>query len=47
LGTIPETLSRILARMTREKLIKSSGRQYHILDRKGLEDLAAGERRLT
>jgi len=47
LGTIPETLSRILTRMTREKLIKSSGRRYQILDRKGLEDLATGERRLA
>jgi CRP/FNR family transcriptional regulator len=47
LGTIPETLSRILARMTREKLIKSTGRRYQILDRKGLEDLATGERRLA
>src|SRR3989304_2551812 len=47
LGTIPETLSRILARMTREKLIKSTGRRYQILDRKGLEDLSTGERRLA
>jgi CRP/FNR family transcriptional regulator len=47
LGTIPETLSRILARMAREKLIKSSGRRYQILNRKGLVDLSAGERRLA
>lgn len=47
LGTIPETLSRILSRMIRERLIKSSGRRYQILDRKGLEDLANGERRLA
>ena len=47
LGTIPETLSRILSRMTRERLIQSSGRRYQILDRKGLEDLAGGERRLA
>jgi len=47
LGTIPETLSRILARMTREGFIKSSGqRRIRILDRKGLEELASGERRL-
>jgi CRP-like cAMP-binding protein len=46
LGTIPETLSRILARMTREKFIKASGqRRIQILDRKGLEELASGERR--
>jgi CRP-like cAMP-binding protein len=48
LGTIPETLSRILARMTREGLIKSNGpRQIQLLDRKGLEELASGERRLA
>lgn len=48
LGTIPETLSRILARMTREGLIQSgSHRRIHILDRKGLEELASGERRLS
>jgi CRP-like cAMP-binding protein len=48
LGTIPETLSRILTRMTREGLIKSNGpRQIQLLDRKGLEELASGERRLA
>jgi CRP/FNR family transcriptional regulator, dissimilatory nitrate respiration regulator len=47
LGTIPETLSRILARMTREGFIKSSGqRSIRIMDRKGLEELASGENRL-
>ncbi len=47
LGTIPETLSRILARMTREGFIQSSGsRSIRIMDRKGLEELASGERRL-
>ena len=47
LGTIPETLSRILARMARERFIKASGqRRIQILDRKGLEELASGERRL-
>ena len=48
LGTIPETLSRILTRMTREGFIESSGmRRIRILDRKGLEELASGERRLA
>jgi CRP-like cAMP-binding protein len=48
LGTIPETLSRILARMTREGLIQPSGsRLIKILDRKALEELASGERRLA
>ncbi len=48
LGTIPETLSRILARMSREGFVESSGvRRIRILDRKGLEELASGERRLA
>ena len=47
MGTIPETLSRILARMTKEGLIETSGqRQIRILDWQGLEELAEGERRL-
>ncbi|MDI6755123.1 MAG: Crp/Fnr family transcriptional regulator [Thermodesulfobacteriota bacterium] len=46
LGTIPETLSRILARMEREKLIKSEGKRITILDRRGLEELSSGERKL-
>jgi CRP/FNR family transcriptional regulator len=48
LGTIPETLSRILARMSTEDLIESDGhRTIKILDRDGLEELASGERRLA
>jgi CRP/FNR family transcriptional regulator len=46
LGTIPETLSRILARMDREKLLKMSGKAIEILNRKEMEELASGERRL-
>jgi CRP/FNR family transcriptional regulator len=47
LGTIPETLSRILARMTREGFIESAGqRQIRILDRASLEEIANAERRL-
>lgn len=46
LGTIPETLSRILTRMTRQGLIDSSGKTVRLLDRQGLEDLATGEQRL-
>jgi CRP-like cAMP-binding protein len=47
LGTIPETLSRIFSRMMREGFIKSSGqRKIRILNRKGLEELASGERHL-
>jgi len=47
LGTIPETLSRILARMTKEGLIELlDNRQVRILDRESIEELANGERRL-
>ncbi|MBB5346344.1 Crp/Fnr family transcriptional regulator [Desulfoprunum benzoelyticum] len=37
LGTIPETLSRIFAKMTEEGLIEVVGRRINILDRRGLE----------
>ncbi len=47
LGTIPETLSRIMTKMTQAGLIRSEGfRSIRILDRAGLEALASGERRL-
>jgi CRP-like cAMP-binding protein len=47
MGTIPETLSRILARMIKDELIETSGqRRIRILDRTGLKELAEGERRL-
>ncbi len=42
LGTIPETLSRILGRMSRQGLIESDGRRIRILDLEGLESLAEG-----
>ncbi len=38
LGTIPETLSRIFARMSEEGLIKVDGKQISLLDMDGLED---------
>ncbi len=47
LGTIPETLSRILKRMTDEKLIKADARTISILDKKGLAQLAEGSKRLA
>ncbi|MDY6863680.1 MAG: Crp/Fnr family transcriptional regulator [Thermodesulfobacteriota bacterium] len=48
LGTIPETLSRILTRMDKEGFIKSVGsRNIKILDRDGLYELVGGERRLA
>jgi len=46
LGTIPETLSRILAKMVKQDLIQSDGRHITIKDRQGLEELAEGGRRL-
>jgi len=42
LGTIPETLSRILGKMDNQGLIEVQGRRIKLLDRKALEDLAAG-----
>jgi len=47
LGTIPETLSRILTKMVRHGLIQSDGPRIRILDRQGLEELAQAERRLS
>lgn len=47
LGTIPETLSRILTRMVKQGFIDSDGKRFiKILDRGGLEELAKGERHL-
>ena len=40
LGTIPETLSRIFAKMTAQNLIRVEGKKIHLLDKPGLEDLA-------
>jgi len=46
LGTIPETLSRILAKMSGQGIIESEGPKIKIIDRQGLEDLASGLDRL-
>ena len=46
LGTAPETLSRIMARMSEEGFIAVKGRSIQLLDRKALEDLASGVRAL-
>lgn len=46
LGTIPETLSRILAKMSKQELIAIDGRFIKIMDRQGLIDLAEGSTRL-
>jgi len=47
LGTIPETLSRILSKMVNQDLIRVQGRTIRIIDRKALGDLASGEKMLT
>jgi CRP/FNR family transcriptional regulator len=48
LGTIPETLSRILTRMGKDGLIRVHGaRGIRIMDPAGLDDLATGARRLN
>jgi CRP/FNR family transcriptional regulator, dissimilatory nitrate respiration regulator len=46
LGTIPETLSRILNKMTRQNLIRGDRTTIRITDRKGLEAIAKGDRKL-
>jgi CRP/FNR family transcriptional regulator len=46
LGTIPETLSRILAKMTKQAFIESDGARITIVDREVLSELAEGARRL-
>jgi len=40
LGTIPETLSRILAKMSNHNLIEVNGKNIKILDHNGLKELA-------
>jgi CRP-like cAMP-binding protein len=47
LGTIPETLSRILARMTKHGLIQVDGPRIKIMDREGLEELAMAGKPLS
>lgn len=47
LGTIPETLSRIFARMTEQGLIQVDGRRIEIANRPGLEELAMAGKPLS
>ncbi len=48
LGTIPETLSRILGRLVKEGIIESDGHsRVQIVNRRSLEKLASGEIRLS
>lgn len=46
LGTIPETLSRILNKMTMQGYIEVEGRQIKLLDRQSLENISMGEKLL-
>lgn len=46
LGTIPATLSRIMTRMGRQRLIRTEGNCITILDRIGLQETASAERKL-
>jgi len=46
LGTIPETLSRILNKMTIQGYIEVEGRQIKLLDRQSLENISMGEKLL-
>ena len=40
LGTIPETLSRVFAKLSGQNLISVDGKRITLLDRRGLENLA-------
>ena len=44
IGTIPETLSRILNKMSSQCLIRVEGRTISVLNKKALEALASGEK---
>ena len=46
LGTIPETLSRMLAKMSTHGLIEVEGRNIRLIDREGLEVLAMQGKRM-
>jgi CRP-like cAMP-binding protein len=46
LGTIPETLSRILGKLVKQGFIEAVGPKIKIMNRKGLEELADGSKRL-
>ncbi|UCF87374.1 MAG: Crp/Fnr family transcriptional regulator [Nitrospiraceae bacterium] len=44
LGTIPETLSRILRRLSEKKIIQVRGRKISLLNKKALQDIVGGEK---
>ena len=47
LGTIPETLSRILTRMARLGLLKTEGARVRILNKSALQQIADGETKMS
>jgi CRP-like cAMP-binding protein len=47
LGTIPETLSRILGKMTRQGFVRSQGSRVRIINRNGLEEIATEGKKLV
>jgi CRP/FNR family transcriptional regulator len=47
LGTIPETFSRILSKLSQLGYIEADGKRIRIIDRDGLKDLASGAKRLS
>ena len=47
LGTIPETLSRIMNKMTRQGMIQVGKNSIRISNRAGLEEIARAEKKLT
>jgi len=47
IGTIPETLSRILNKMSNQGYIEVVGRQIRLIDRKSLESISMGEKLLV
>ena len=44
IGTIPETLSRILRRMSEKKILKVKGRKIVLIKKKVLHDIVNGEK---
>lgn len=46
LGTIPETLSRVLSRMNRESLIEMEGSRIRIIDEQGLRQLSQSRKKV-
>jgi CRP/FNR family transcriptional regulator len=44
LGTIPETLSRILRRLSEKNIIQVRGRKISLLNKKALQDIVGGEK---